>query len=108
MARPSPPTTSSCSSFVSASSPRWRRSATTWGAISSRNGAMTVSADSAAVAPRSQQRLPDFFIVGHHKSGTTALYEMLRGHPEIFMPALKEPRFFAEDLRAQFEPEPTG
>ena len=44
---------------------------------------MTVSADSAAVAPRSQQRLPDFFIVGHHKSGTTALYEMLRGHPEI-------------------------
>jgi hypothetical protein len=69
---------------------------------------MTVSADSAAVAPRSQQRLPDFFIVGHHKSGTTALYEMLRGHPEIFMPALKEPRFFAEDLRAQFEPQPTG
>jgi len=38
--------------------------------------------------------------VGHHKSGTTALYQMLRGHPQIYMPALKEPRFFAPDLRA--------
>ncbi|HEX3510315.1 MAG TPA: sulfotransferase [Solirubrobacteraceae bacterium] len=46
------------------------------------------------------RRLPDFFIVGHHKSGTTALYEMLRRHPEIFMPSLKEPRFFDADLHA--------
>jgi Sulfotransferase domain len=44
-------------------------------------------------------RVPDFFIVGHHKSGTTALYEMLRRHPQIYMPAVKEPRFFASDLR---------
>jgi len=43
--------------------------------------------------------VPDFFVVGHHKSGTTALYEMLRRHPQIFMPALKEPRYFATDLR---------
>jgi hypothetical protein len=50
-------------------------------------------------APGSR-RAPDFFIAGHHKSGTTALYEMLRRHPRIFMPALKEPRFLAEDLRA--------
>jgi hypothetical protein len=49
-------------------------------------------------------RVPDFFIIGHHKSGTTALYEMLRQHPQIFMPDLKEPRFFASDLRPQFEP----
>ena len=35
--------------------------------------------------------MPDFFIVGHPKCGTTALYEMLRGHPQIFMPDLKEP-----------------
>ena len=47
-------------------------------------------------------RLPDFFIVGHHKSGTTALYEMLRRHPQIFMPALKEPRFLASDLEPRF------
>jgi len=43
-------------------------------------------------------RVPDFFIVGHAKSGTTALFEMLRAHPQIFMPALKETRFFARDL----------
>jgi hypothetical protein len=48
-------------------------------------------------------RLPDFFIVGHPKSGTTALYEMLRSHPQVFMPDVKEPRFFAEDLRPRFQ-----
>ena len=37
--------------------------------------------------------MPDFFIVGHPKSGTTALYEMLRRHPQIYMPELKEPCF---------------
>ena len=46
--------------------------------------------------------MPDFFIVGNPKSGTTALYEMLRRHPQIFMPALKEPHFFAaEDCPSQ-------
>jgi hypothetical protein len=52
----------------------------------------------------SQQRVPDFFIVGHHKCGTTALYEMLKLHPEIYMPDIKEPWFFARDLRVRFEP----
>jgi sulfotransferase family protein len=52
------------------------------------------------------RRVPDFFIVGHHKSGTTALYEMLRRHPQIFMPDLKEPRWFASDLRALMAPKP--
>jgi hypothetical protein len=60
---------------------------------------MTRSTDRAP-ASTVERRVPDFFIVGHHKSGTTALYEMLRGHPQIYMPALKEPRFFAPDLRA--------
>jgi hypothetical protein len=55
--------------------------------------------------PRS--RFPDFFIVGHHKSGTTALYEMLRRHPQIYMPELKEPKFFASDLPARLEPPTT-
>jgi hypothetical protein len=55
----------------------------------------------------SPERLPDFFIVGHPKSGTTALYEMLRTHPQIFMPDLKEPRYFATDLRARFQPAST-
>jgi Sulfotransferase domain len=44
-------------------------------------------------------RVPDFFVVGHPKSGTTALYEMLRRHPQIFMPDVKEPRFFDSDHR---------
>jgi hypothetical protein len=45
--------------------------------------------------------VPDFFIVGHPKCGTTALHQMLRRHPQIHMP-LKEPRFFAQELRSRF------
>jgi hypothetical protein len=56
----------------------------------------------------SDGRVPDFFIVGHHKSGTTALYRMLRGHPQIYMPKLKEPKFFASDLPARLEPPVAG
>jgi hypothetical protein len=43
--------------------------------------------------------MPDFFIAGHQKCGTTALYLMLNEHPQIFMPEFKEPRFFAPELR---------
>ncbi len=50
-----------------------------------------------------ERRPPDFYVVGHPKSGTTALYEVLRSHPQIFMPELKEPRWFATDLRARFD-----
>jgi hypothetical protein len=56
-----------------------------------------MSADSPAPATPAG-RVPDFFIVGHHKSGTTALYEMLRRHPQIYMSAVKEPRYFGSDL----------
>jgi len=52
--------------------------------------------------------MPDFFIVGHAKCGTTALYEMLSRHPQIFMPELKEPLFFASDLRARFQRRAAG
>jgi hypothetical protein len=62
---------------------------------------MTRSPELAALARASRQRIPDFFIVGHHKCGTTALYEVLRRHPQIFMPDLKEPRFFATDERGK-------
>jgi hypothetical protein len=41
---------------------------------------------------------PNFFIVGAPKCGTTALYEYLRYHPNIFMSEVKEPHFFAKDL----------
>ena len=54
------------------------------------------------------RRPPDFFIVGQPKSGTTALYEMLRRHPQIFMPENKEPWFFAEELHERTPPRPGG
>jgi len=53
-------------------------------------------------------RLPDFFIVGHPKCGTTALYEMLRAHPEVFMPEVKEPWYFATELHERTPPRPQG
>jgi Sulfotransferase family len=59
---------------------------------------MTSSERAVARDTATAGRLPDFFIVGHAKSGTTALYEMLRQHPQIFMPELKEPRFFSREL----------
>jgi Sulfotransferase domain len=52
------------------------------------------------------RRLPEFFVVGHQKCGTTALYLMLGSHPQIFMPAVKEPRFFASDQRSQYARRP--
>ena len=38
--------------------------------------------------------LPDFLGIGTPQSGTTWLYENLRCHPEIFLPARKELRYF--------------
>jgi Sulfotransferase domain len=64
---------------------------------------MTASAKAPA-APARDTRAPDFYIVGHAKSGTTALYEMLRRHPQVFMPDMKEPWFFASDLRVALPP----
>lgn len=58
---------------------------------------MTRSAEATPPERSPQPRYPDFFIVGHAKSGTTALYEMLRRHPDIFMPSAKEPQFFARN-----------
>ncbi len=42
--------------------------------------------------------LPDFFIVGAPKAGTTSLYFYLEQHPEIFMSPVKETNFFSYDL----------
>jgi hypothetical protein len=44
-------------------------------------------------------RLPDFFIVGHPKCGTSAMCQMLRRDPQIYF-NLKEPGFFVPELRA--------
>jgi hypothetical protein len=69
---------------------------------------MTDWAEQPAQTGVSPVRVPDFFIVGHAKSGTTALYEMLRGHPQIYMPEYKEPWFFASDMRPRFQPAMAG
>jgi hypothetical protein len=45
--------------------------------------------------------LPDFFIVGHAKSGTTALYDMLRVRPGIFMSQVKETWYFTQEMRVR-------
>ena len=53
-------------------------------------------------------RIPEFFIVGHPKCGTTALYEMLSGHPQVFLPERKEPRWFADDVPSPYRPSRSG
>ena len=40
---------------------------------------------------------PDFFIVGAPRSGTSALFEHLGSHPQIFVPRVKEPMVFGAD-----------
>jgi hypothetical protein len=52
--------------------------------------------------------IPDFFVVGHPKCGTTALHQMLKLQPEIFVPDSKEPWFFAEELHWRTPPRPEG
>ena len=42
--------------------------------------------------------LPNFFLLGAPKCGTTALYTYLGTHPQVFFPTDKEPHFFAEDF----------
>lgn len=38
--------------------------------------------------------LPNFLCVGAQKAGTTTLYQVLKQHPDIFLPNIKEPHFF--------------
>lgn len=44
--------------------------------------------------------MPDFFIAGAPKCGTTSLWNYLRAHPAVFMPANKEPNYFCSDFPA--------
>jgi hypothetical protein len=41
--------------------------------------------------------LPDFFVAGAPKAGTTALHAALARHPSLYMSAVKEPKFFLSD-----------
>jgi hypothetical protein len=42
-------------------------------------------------------RLPNFICIGTQKAGTTLLYEILKQHPQIFLPNVKEVHFFDVD-----------
>jgi len=46
-------------------------------------------------------RLPNFFIVGAPKAGTTSLYHYLDQHPQIYMSPVKEPNFFSIEIREE-------
>jgi len=70
--------------------------------------AVTASPDAPTVGHLVGKRFPDFFVVGPMKSGTTALYTMLKRHPQIYLPASKEPWFFASELQLRDPPRPTG
>ena len=43
--------------------------------------------------------LPNFIIIGAEKAGTTALWQFLRQHPQVYMSAVKEPQFFGYEGR---------
>jgi len=47
------------------------------------------------------KKLPSFLCIGAQKAGTTWLHNMLRQHPELFLPETKELSFF--DLKSNFE-----
>jgi len=44
-------------------------------------------------------KLPNTFLIGAAKSGTSSLAFMLKQHPQIFLPSNKEPHFFSDDKR---------
>jgi hypothetical protein len=41
--------------------------------------------------------LPDFFVAGAPKAGTTAIHAALAQHPQLYLSRIKEPKFFLTD-----------
>jgi hypothetical protein len=46
-------------------------------------------------------KLPNFFIVGAPKAGTTSLYAYLDQHAQVYMSPLKEPHYFADEFHLE-------
>jgi hypothetical protein len=46
-------------------------------------------------------RVPNFFLVGAPKAGTTSLYRYLDQHPQIYMSPIKEPHYFSSEIRVE-------
>ena len=42
--------------------------------------------------------IPNFFLIGAPKCGTTSLSLYLKEHPEVFISEPKEPHFFSDDI----------
>jgi hypothetical protein len=47
--------------------------------------------------------MPNFFIIGAQKAGTTSLYHYLAQHPQVYMSPVKEPCFFNYELTSDGE-----
>jgi hypothetical protein len=45
--------------------------------------------------------VPNFFVVGAPKAGTTSLYRYLDQHPQIYMSPIKEPHYLADEIRIE-------
>lgn len=45
--------------------------------------------------------MPNFFVVGAPKAGTTSLYHYLDQHPDVYMSPIKEPNYFASEIRPE-------
>jgi hypothetical protein len=41
--------------------------------------------------------MPNLFVIGAAKAGTTALYNYLAQHPQVFLSLIKEPEFFSKE-----------
>jgi hypothetical protein len=52
--------------------------------------------------------LPNFFVIGAPKAGTSSLYEYLRMHPQVYMSPVKEPMFFMPVTGAPKDRRPNG
>jgi hypothetical protein len=69
-----------------------------------RSGEGFPSADVASLA-RQGLRFPDFLCIGAQKAGTSWLYMNLFGHPEIWLPPVKEVHYFDQLYVATLEDE---
>lgn len=54
------------------------------------------------------ERWPDFLAIGAPKAGTTALFRAIARHPEVSLPAAKEPRYFTSPGKRPSFPGPGG
>jgi hypothetical protein len=64
------------------------------------NGTFKLATESSARGgPRAFPMMPNFFIIGAMRAGTTSLYYYLKEHPEVYMSPRKEPTFFVPGVR---------